>query len=64
MLNFAQMGALDSIKKTYAFGQTVTNETLTDPAVMKLINSDEKFDLIVLEIFMNDAMLGKWKRAL
>ncbi|XP_039451155.1 UDP-glycosyltransferase UGT5-like [Culex pipiens pallens] len=58
MLNFAQMGALDSIKKTYAFGQTVTNETLTDPAVTKLINSNEMFDLIVLEIFMNDAMLG------
>ncbi|XP_055610277.1 UDP-glycosyltransferase UGT5-like [Uranotaenia lowii] len=58
MLEFAQKGMLDTIKSTYGFGHAVVNGTLNDPAVVELIASKEHFDLIVLEIFMNDAMLG------
>lgn len=40
------------------FGHDVTNFTLKHPNVVKLMQSNEKFDLIFLEIFMNDALLG------
>lgn len=50
---------VESIKRTYEFGHAIANATLNDPAIVRLIHSNEKFDLIVLEIFMNDAMLGK-----
>ncbi|XP_065077837.1 UDP-glycosyltransferase UGT5-like [Ochlerotatus camptorhynchus] len=58
LLGNIQKGPIDIIKGIYDFGHRVTNSTLTDPAVVALINSNEKFDLIVLEIFMNDAMIG------
>ncbi|XP_058832777.1 UDP-glycosyltransferase UGT5-like isoform X2 [Topomyia yanbarensis] len=58
MLSFAEKGIFESIKETYRYGHTVTNETLKQPAVVKLLTSNEKFDLIVMEAFMNDAMLG------
>ncbi|XP_053684148.1 UDP-glycosyltransferase UGT5-like isoform X2 [Sabethes cyaneus] len=58
LLSIADDGVLESIRKTYAFGHTTANETLKDAAITALLNSDDKFDLIILEIFMNDAMLG------
>lgn len=33
-------------------------QTLSDPAVQKLLNSNEKFDLCVIEFLMNEAVLG------
>lgn len=34
--------------------------TLNDPAVQKLLNSKtEKFDLVIIELLMNEALLGK-----
>lgn len=32
--------------------------TLKDPAVQKLIHSDQKFDLCIIEILFNESMLG------
>ncbi|XP_062550717.1 UDP-glycosyltransferase UGT5-like [Armigeres subalbatus] len=58
LLNVADKGIIDGIKHTYDFGHRVMNSTLTDPAVVSLIDSNATFDLIVLEIFMTDAMLG------
>ncbi|XP_055628473.1 UDP-glycosyltransferase UGT5-like [Toxorhynchites rutilus septentrionalis] len=58
ILSFVQKGIYESIKETYKFGHLITNSTMNDPAVVKLIDSNEKFDLVVLEMFMNDAMLG------
>lgn len=55
----AQKGPIDTIKGVYDFGHRITNSTLTDPAVVAFIDSNETFDLIILEIFMTDAMLGK-----
>lgn len=34
------------------------DSTLKDPAVQKLINSNEKFDLCIIEFLMNESMLG------
>lgn len=58
LLDMHKQGILESITKVNAKGQLLTNSTLTDPAVVSLIESNEKFDLIVLEIFINDAMIG------
>uniref|UniRef100_A0A023EW79 UDP-glucuronosyltransferase n=1 Tax=Aedes albopictus TaxID=7160 RepID=A0A023EW79_AEDAL len=58
LLDIAKKGVIESIKNTYDFGHRITNSTLTDPAVIDLLASNETFDLIVLEIFMNDAMIG------
>lgn len=43
---------------TYKFGQMLANYTLMHPNVAKLIKSNEKFDLIIMESFLNDAHLG------
>ncbi|XP_052892955.1 UDP-glycosyltransferase UGT4-like [Anopheles moucheti] len=40
------------------FMHEITNTTLASPEVQSLINSEETFDLVVLEIFLNDAFLG------
>lgn len=40
------------------FCHDVTNFTLKHPNVVKLMQSNERFDLIFLEIFMNDVFLG------
>ncbi|XP_058461853.1 UDP-glycosyltransferase UGT5-like [Malaya genurostris] len=51
-------GPIETILRIYTFGKVLTNSTLTDPAVTKLINSRQHFDLVILEVFMTDAMLG------
>ncbi|XP_021699050.1 UDP-glucuronosyltransferase 2A3 [Aedes aegypti] len=58
LLDIAKKNPIESIQSTYDFGHRITNSTLTDPPVVDLIASNETFDLIVLEIFMNDAMIG------
>uniref|UniRef100_A0A4Y0BFN0 UDP-glucuronosyltransferase n=1 Tax=Anopheles funestus TaxID=62324 RepID=A0A4Y0BFN0_ANOFN len=40
------------------FMHEITNTTLASPEVQSLLKSDETFDLLVLEIFLNDAFLG------
>ncbi|XP_062544090.1 UDP-glycosyltransferase UGT5-like isoform X1 [Armigeres subalbatus] len=58
LLSVASKGIIQSITDAYDFGHRITNTTLNDPAVKSLIDSNETFDLIILEIFMTDAMLG------
>lgn len=60
LLDIAKKNPIESIQSTYDFGHRITNSTLTDPPVVDLIASNETFDLIVLEIFMNDAMIGEY----
>lgn len=35
-----------------------SNSTLSSPAVKKLLQSNQKFDLVILEIFLDHALLG------
>lgn len=49
---------LENVIQIYDIGIDITNSTLSHPNVIELINSDEKFDLVFLEIFLNEAMLG------
>ncbi|XP_053677533.1 UDP-glycosyltransferase UGT5-like [Anopheles nili] len=58
LLDMANQGIWESITLTYKFGQMLANITLQHPNVGKLIASNEKFDLVVMENFLNDAHLG------
>lgn len=58
MLDMADQSVLESITKTYEFGHLITNQTLQHPNVRRLLNSNEKFDLVIMEAFLNDAHLG------
>ncbi|XP_035916783.1 UDP-glycosyltransferase UGT5-like [Anopheles stephensi] len=58
LLAMADQSIWESITLTYKFGQILTNYTLQHPNVKKLIASNEKFDLIIMESFLNDAHLG------
>ncbi|XP_058054053.1 UDP-glycosyltransferase UGT5-like [Anopheles bellator] len=58
MFDMADQSVWESITKTYEFGHMITNQSLRHPNVVKLINSNEKFDLVVMENFLNDAHLG------
>uniref|UniRef100_A0A336LRS6 CSON001689 protein n=1 Tax=Culicoides sonorensis TaxID=179676 RepID=A0A336LRS6_CULSO len=42
----------------YHLGLMITNHTLTHPKVQELLKSKPKFDVVVVEIFVNEAMLG------
>jgi hypothetical protein len=46
------------LKEMYSMLSDLTNRTLHSPNVVKLMQSDEKFDLLFLEIFLDDALLG------
>lgn len=58
MFDMADQSVWEGITMTYKFGHMLTNLTLQHPNVIKLINSDEQFDLVILESFLNDAHLG------
>jgi glucuronosyltransferase len=45
-------------KRLYANTNFITNFTLNHPNVQQLLKSNEKFDLIILELYLNDALLG------
>uniref|UniRef100_A0A182TJ21 UDP-glucuronosyltransferase n=1 Tax=Anopheles melas TaxID=34690 RepID=A0A182TJ21_9DIPT len=58
MFEMVDQSVWESITMTYKFGQMLANYTLMHPNVAKLIKSNEKFDLIIMESFLNDAHLG------
>lgn len=49
---------IKSITEIYEMGITITNYTLNHPATMKLLASGEKFDLIIVECFISEALFG------
>ena len=59
LLDFTKLNPLQAVAKTYHFGHMCVNHTLFSPNVQELLAAkDEQFDLIILEIFMDDALLG------
>lgn len=58
LFEMADLSVWESITLTNKFGQMLTNLTLQHPNVKKLIASDEQFDLVIMESFLNDAHLG------
>uniref|UniRef100_A0A1L8E195 UDP-glucuronosyltransferase n=1 Tax=Nyssomyia neivai TaxID=330878 RepID=A0A1L8E195_9DIPT len=49
------------IKDTFAFGTLFTEDTLSDPNMRKLMKSGEKFDIVILELFFSESLLGLGK---
>lgn len=46
------------VTKLYGIGVTLTNFTIQHPKVQQFIATKQKFDVIILEIFMTEALLG------
>lgn len=49
---------LRKLTDLYDIGLNITRITLDDDNVKKLLLSDEKFDVVICEIFLNEALLG------
>ncbi|XP_063702026.1 UDP-glycosyltransferase UGT5-like [Culicoides brevitarsis] len=58
LLEFDSTSMFGRLRNLYFFGLMMTNHTMDHPKVKQFLKSDAKFDVIVLEIFVNDAMLG------
>lgn len=46
------------VARRYNLGIMMTNFTLNHPVIEKFIATDQDFDVIVLEIFLDEALLG------
>lgn len=46
------------IESIYGMGITITNFTLNHPKTKKFIETDQEFDVIILEIFLDEPLLG------
>lgn len=53
-----QMNLISKYKFLYRNTLVMTNYTLRHPEMKKLLSSKEKFDLIILDLFLTDALLG------
>lgn len=58
ILDFETFDTYNKLKNLYGLGLMLTSHTLSHPKVQDLIKSKTHFDVIVLEIFVNEAMLG------
>lgn len=58
LFEFENKYAFSSIISTYEMGALVTECTLKDEKVQKLIHSSEIFDLVIVEEFFDDALKG------
>ena len=69
-INFLLIGTMDNlldsndnnvwekVTEVYSMGVAITNFTLQHPRVQQFIATKQKFDVIILEIFMTEAFLG------
>lgn len=46
------------IADVYSLGTTISNGTLNHPATKKLLQTDQEFDVIILEICLTEPLLG------
>lgn len=53
-----EMNLISKFKVLYSNTLLMTNFTLKHPEMKKLLSSNEKFDLIILDLFLTDALLG------
>lgn len=58
MFALNQESLFTNIRTTYEYGNIITEFTLKNKEVQKLLLSDQKFDLVIVEQFFNDAMKG------
>uniref|UniRef100_T1GPS3 UDP-glucuronosyltransferase n=1 Tax=Megaselia scalaris TaxID=36166 RepID=T1GPS3_MEGSC len=58
IINYRNKGLIESIAEFYDMGVNMTQTTLANKNVQALLKSNEKFDVIINEIFLNEALLG------
>lgn len=58
ILDFENFDTYTKLKNLYGLGLMLTSHTMSHPKVVDLLKSKTKFDVIVLEIFVNEAMIG------
>lgn len=58
VLAIEKMGVIEMFNQFTTMCLTITNHTLTHPLMVDFLASDTKFDVIVLEMFLTEAMLG------
>jgi hypothetical protein len=58
LLDMPDLGILEIISDIYDMGIFITNHTMNNPKVKTLIASDQKFDVIIVEIFLSEALIG------
>lgn len=46
------------IQDLYGMGITISNFTLNHPVTKKFLETDQEFDVIILEIFLTEPLLG------
>ncbi|XP_055904974.1 UDP-glycosyltransferase UGT5-like [Eupeodes corollae] len=57
-LQMRDMNVIDQILSIYDLGYVITNSTLSEPSVQKLMASGEKFDAVICEVFLSEALFG------
>lgn len=46
------------IQDLYGMGITMSNFTLNHPVTKKFLETDQEFDVVIVEIFMSESLLG------
>lgn len=49
---------MKAIENVYSMGITISNFTLRHPVTKKFLESRQEFDVIILEIFLTEPLLG------
>jgi hypothetical protein len=58
MFDIGKMPPISSMFFLYKMGSDLVNGVMSFPAVQKFLETDEKFDVCVVEIFNADALVG------
>jgi hypothetical protein len=58
LLDMHDTPILQIIQNIYNMGITISNFTLNHPKTQKFIETDQDFDVIILEIFLTEPLLG------
>ncbi|XP_037904808.1 uncharacterized protein LOC119647761 [Hermetia illucens] len=58
VLDMRKMSTLESFTSIFEMGEMITNVTLQERIIQDLMKSNEKFDVVIVEVFMNEALLG------
>ncbi|XP_055384246.1 UDP-glycosyltransferase UGT5-like [Condylostylus longicornis] len=58
IINLRSQGVIEALVDLFNMGLMLTNLTLQEPSVQNFLRSKEKFDVVVMEIFVNEADIG------
>jgi hypothetical protein len=58
LLNMHESSVKKIVEDIYDMGINISNFTLRHPVVQKFIETDHEFDVVILEIFLSEPMLG------